>query len=172
MAGGAYAGKRYAEQHMLATVLGSGVHADSVQWHWRQAAGCAEHVEIPLPHATDAHDQPLQLYAPKLWFVYDQAALLRKRFILPRVVMEDVVISTANDRLLDEGVVDIDFEPVIELGDLVELPSDATVESSLANSADAKVGQVDSSTALIDKAMDGLASGISLPWVETIADAL
>ncbi len=47
VAGGAYAGKRYAEQNMLAVVLGSGVKAESVQWHWRQAAGCAEQVEIP-----------------------------------------------------------------------------------------------------------------------------
>lgn len=163
VAGGAYAGKRYAEQHMLATVLGSGVHAEAVQWHWRQAAGCAEHVEIPLPHATDTHDQALQLYAPKLWFVYDQAALLRKRFILPRVVIEDALISTANDRLLTDEVVDIDFGPGFELGDLVELPSDTGTDAESANNVEASAGNIEAASTFATEA-----SGLALPWLDQL----
>lgn len=163
VAGGAFAGKRYAEQHMLATVLGSGVHAESMQWHWRQAAGCAEHVEIPLPHATDTHDHALQLYAPKLWFVYDQAALLRKRFILPRVVIEDALISTATDRLLTDEVVDIDFGLGVELGDLVEQPNDTTPDTKSANSVEVSAGNIEAASTY---ATNG--SGLALPWLDQL----
>ncbi len=161
--GGAYLGKGYAERHMLAAVLGSGVEAESVQWHWRQAAGCAEDVEIKLSHATDIHDQALQVYAPKLWFVYDQAALLRKRFILPRVVMDDVLISTGNDALVSQAVVDIDFGADVDLGDLVELPSDTTSDTTINSSSPVTDLAADSS--LSEAKTTGGSLMLSLPWL-------
>ena len=164
VAGGAYAGKRYAEQNMLAAMLGSGVRAESVQWHWRQAAGCAEQVEIPLANAKDANDQTLQLYAPKLWFVYDQAALLRKRFILPRVVIEDAVISTSTDRLLSGEMVDIDFGADAQLDGLVELPSGSTSSEAPALGE----GKGSPSNAQSSMLYTSKATGLAMPWLDQL----
>lgn len=163
MAVGAYAGKRYAEQHMLAAVLGSGVHAESVQWHWRQAAGCAEQVEIPLANAKDSHDQSLHLYAPKLWFVYDQAALLRKRFILPRVVIEDAVISTSTDRALSGEIVDVDFGPGVDLGELVELPSVTANDPQFVSTGQHALATPEASPVIAAKP-----SGLTMPWMDQL----
>ena len=163
VAGGAYAGKRYAEQNMLASMLGSGVRAQSVQWHWRQAAGCAEQVEIPLDNAKDSHDQALQLYAPKLWFVYDQAALLRKRFILPRVVIEDAVISTSSDRALSGEIVDVDFGPGVDLGDLVELPSVTESDPQLVSTSQHTLAVTEPALQFVSKP-----SGLAMPWLDQL----
>ncbi|MCC6507511.1 MAG: hypothetical protein IT423_00280 [Pirellulaceae bacterium] len=107
--GGAVLCKQYAEQHLLASVLGPGTRAESFRLHWSQAAGCAEEVEIPLTYATDVNQQPLQLFASKLWFAYDQSALLRKRFVLPRVIIEDATISADYNQFDQENIVDVDF---------------------------------------------------------------
>lgn len=164
VAGGAYASKRYAEQHMLSSVLGSGVHAQSVTWHWRQSAGCAEQVEIPLPYATDDHDQALQLYAPKLWFVYDQAALLRKRFVLPRVVIEDAIISNANKRQLAQQIVDIDFGPSVDMADLSDLSSMFELPNNPSSGdSDTMAYSTDQPDLPVAKA-----SGRTLKWLDTI----
>ncbi len=172
LAGGAYAGKGYAEQHMLAAVLGSGVRAESVQWHWRQSAGCAERVEIPLNNIRDAQDQALQLYAPKLWFVYDQAAMLRKRLVLPRIVMEDVIIATSADRLMAEQIVDIRSDTGIELENLVELPSDGIAPGDAAEPNVTDVNLADPSAlpsvAGRPSAFVCQPTGLALPWLDQL----
>ena len=177
VAGGAYAAKRYAEQHMLAAVLGSGVHADAVQWHWRQSTGCAENVEIPLTYAKDGRDQSLQLYAPKLWFVVDQAAMLRKRFILPRMVIEDAIISSNCESMIAGEVVDIDFGTGVELPG-VEIPSVEMPGAEMPNGGRSGVTEVD--VAQIDVGRAGVNSGDApiatqtrtsgrpLPWLDQL----
>lgn len=110
--------KQYAEQHLLASILGSGTEARQLKLHWLQAAGCAEEVDIPLTHSVDRGSFPLKLHAGKLWFVYDQSALLRKRLILPRVIVQDAVISANLSDLDAPSIVDFDTTEL-------SLPSDA-----------------------------------------------
>lgn len=100
------AGKQYVERHLLSAVLGNGSEARQFQFHWLRAAGCAEDVDIPLTQASVSNAMPLQLHAEQLWFVYDQSALLRKRLVLPRVVIDDAVISASSSGALPRPPID------------------------------------------------------------------
>lgn len=90
----AVAGKHWAEQHALEAVLGHGARTDALTVHWSYSAGCAENVCIPLSAAGDAQTKS-QLSARRLWFTYDLPALMRKRVVLPRVIIEDAHIVAA-----------------------------------------------------------------------------
>lgn len=91
------AGKQWAERHALEAVLGSGARTDALTMHWSYSAGCAENVRFPLSAAEEEQGSS-QLTARRMWFTFDLPALLRKRLILPRVIIEDAHLVAASSQ--------------------------------------------------------------------------
>lgn len=91
------AGKQWAEQHALEAVLGSGARTDALTMHWAYSAGCAENVRFPLSADKELQGSS-QLTARRMWFSFDLPALLRKRLILPRVIIEDAHLIAARSQ--------------------------------------------------------------------------
>lgn len=94
LGGGLIAGKQWAETRALSTVLGAGAEASAMKVHWSKLTGCVENVAIPLAHSNDRDCNSARLTADRLWFTYDLPSLLRKRLLLPRVIIEDALIET------------------------------------------------------------------------------
>lgn len=99
--GSLLAGGQWAQQHALSLLLGPGARASAVTLHWSRSAGCAEDLSIPLTTADAPGAAPVEMTAGRMWFTYDFPALLRKRLILPRVVIEDARFDVTNTALRD-----------------------------------------------------------------------
>lgn len=107
LAGIALAGKHWAEQHAIEAVLGPGTHHDSLTLHWAHSAACADNVRIPLSE-TDRASTKAQLSARRMWFTYDLPSLLRKRVVLPRVIIEDAhIVSTGMPRIQQAATAEV-----------------------------------------------------------------
>ncbi len=63
---------------------------------------------MPLPSAKDSLNNSLRMRAGKMWVAFDKDALLRKRLVFPRVIIEEAVISADSfDGLVTQAVVDV-----------------------------------------------------------------
>ncbi len=84
-------------QHQaLHRVLGPDAELGSLKLLWKQQAGCARRVAIPLTEAGSAEASNVlgnRLTADEVWFVYDPSALIRKRLVLPQVIIKQARLS-------------------------------------------------------------------------------
>ena len=96
LASGLWFAKHWAESRVLATVLGPQAQASAIKVHWLHTAACAENVSIPFAPLHNSKDSAFELNAERLWFTYDFPALLRKRLVIPRVIIEDALIEPSS----------------------------------------------------------------------------
>ncbi len=144
VAGASY-GKRYVERQLIASTLGGDATRSKLQVHWSRSAGCIEDIHVPLPYSYDLHNGALSLHADKLWFVFDQSELLRKRLVLPKVVIEDAVIATdfASDASTENLEVEFELEPSFDLGESTSPTSEAQPTAHAASAKDEWIRNVE-----------------------------